>query len=93
MSLFNLILFFFITLIISTVITYFIRNFSIKNNLYDIPNERSSHSMPIPKGGGLSIIILLIITTSTLFYFQMISREIFLSIIIGLNRWNSGKQT
>ena len=84
MSLFNLILFFFITLIISTVITYFIRNFSIKNNLYDIPNERSSHSMPIPKGGGLSIIILLIITTSPLFYFQMISREIFLSIIIGM---------
>jgi Fuc2NAc and GlcNAc transferase len=84
MNLFNLILLFSVILIISVVITYYIRNFSIKNNLYDIPNKRSSHDMPIPKGGGLSIIILLIITTGTLFYFQMISREIMFSIITGL---------
>ena len=71
MNLFNLILLFIAILIVSVVITNYIRNFSIKNNLYDIPNERSSHDIPIPKGGGLSIILLLVITTCSLFYFNM----------------------
>jgi len=83
MNFFNLTLLFTVILIISVVITYYIRYFSIKNNLYDIPNERSSHNTPIPKGGGISIVLLLIITTGTLFYFQMISHEIMFSIIIG----------
>src|SRR4051812_31508573 len=34
------------------------RRFSLQNNLLDIPNERSSHSEPIPHGAGLVIVII-----------------------------------
>ena len=84
MNLFYLILLFFCILIASIGITYCIYHLAVKNDLFDIPNQRSSHSTPTPKGGGISIIVLLIITTGTLFYFQMISREIMFSVITGL---------
>jgi len=84
MDLFYLILLFFCILIASISITYYVRHLAVKNDLFDIPNQRSSHNIPTPKGGGISIIVLLIITTGGLFYFQMISREIMLSITVGL---------
>ena len=84
MNPFYLILLFFSISIVSIGITYCIRHLAVKINLYDIPNQRSSHNIPTPKGGGISIVVLLIIAISTLFYFEMISREIFSSLIIGL---------
>ncbi len=84
MNPFYLILLFFCILIASIGITNYIRHLAVKNDLFDIPNQRSSHNTPTPKGGGISIVVLLIITTAALFYFQMISREIMSSIIIGL---------
>jgi Fuc2NAc and GlcNAc transferase len=32
------------------------RKWTLKRNLYDIPNERSSHTAPTPRGGGLIIV-------------------------------------
>lgn len=33
------------------------RLWSLKNNILDIPNERSSHTAPTPRGGGLVIVL------------------------------------
>lgn len=33
------------------------RKWSLNRNLLDIPNERSSHSTPVPRGGGLVIVL------------------------------------
>src|SRR5688572_22010374 len=33
------------------------RRWSLRRNLLDVPNERSSHSVPTPRGGGLVIAI------------------------------------
>ncbi len=33
------------------------RVWSLKNNILDVPNERSSHTMPTPRGGGLVIVL------------------------------------
>jgi Fuc2NAc and GlcNAc transferase len=41
---------------ISFVTTYFIKCYAQKN-LLDIPNQRSSHQMAKPKGGGLAIVV------------------------------------
>ncbi len=35
-----------------------IREIAVKGRLLDIPNERSSHSFPIPRGGGVAIVII-----------------------------------
>lgn len=42
---------------ISLVVTSLVRTFALKQALVDIPNERSSHSVPTPRGGGLGFIL------------------------------------
>lgn len=39
------------------VMTGVIRAYALRQSLMDIPNERSSHSAPTPRGGGLSIVV------------------------------------
>lgn len=44
--------------IVSTVIIWLIRTRAIRKNILDIPNERSSHHVPTPRGGGLGIVLI-----------------------------------
>jgi Fuc2NAc and GlcNAc transferase len=46
---------------VSAVFTGILVRQLIKNKVLDIPNERSSHCTPIPRGGGISIITAIII--------------------------------
>lgn len=40
-------------------LTAVVRRYALKRNVLDLPNARSSHSVPTPRGGGLSFILLL----------------------------------
>lgn len=40
----------------SAVLTFFLRRYALARSLLDIPNERSSHSVPTPRGGGVAIV-------------------------------------
>ncbi len=42
---------------ISALITAGLRRFFSRHGLMDLPNERSSHRVPVPRGGGLAIVI------------------------------------
>ena len=42
---------------LSYYLTRYVRNYSLRNNVVDVPNERSSHINPTPTGGGLAICI------------------------------------
>ena len=44
-----------ILFLISFLLTYFIKNYMIKKSLVAIVNERSSHTVPTPHGGGIAI--------------------------------------
>ncbi|MDD5580239.1 MAG: glycosyltransferase family 4 protein [Methylobacter sp.] len=44
-------------LIASTLFTGLLRRYALASSLLDIPNARSSHKMPVPRGGGLAIVI------------------------------------
>jgi Fuc2NAc and GlcNAc transferase len=44
-------------LIASVAMTGFVRNLALKTNALDIPNSRSSHVRPTPRGGGVAIVI------------------------------------
>lgn len=39
----------------SFLLTFLVKVFAKKKALFDIPNERSSHTIPTPRGGGLAI--------------------------------------
>ncbi len=42
--------------LISYCLTYFIRRYALHKSLIDMPNARSSHTLPTPRGGGLAIV-------------------------------------
>jgi Fuc2NAc and GlcNAc transferase len=39
------------------------RKYALRKELLDIPNQRSSHSVPTPRGGGVSIVIIIVLTS------------------------------
>lgn len=41
----------------SFVLTYGLRRYALHKSLLDIPNGRSSHTVPTPRGGGVAIVI------------------------------------
>lgn len=41
----------------SFVLTFCLRHYALSKSLLDIPNARSSHSIPTPRGGGVAIVI------------------------------------
>lgn len=53
---------FFILTILSYLGLYIIRRLAIYRQILDHPNERSSHSVPTPRGGGGAIVILVLLT-------------------------------
>lgn len=42
---------------VSWVLTLVLRRYALAKSLIDIPNERSSHSIPTPRGGGVAIVV------------------------------------
>jgi Fuc2NAc and GlcNAc transferase len=51
-----------IVIFVSLGMTGTLRSYALKNSLIDIPNGRSSHSVPTPRGGGVAIVICFLLT-------------------------------
>jgi UDP-N-acetylmuramyl pentapeptide phosphotransferase/UDP-N-acetylglucosamine-1-phosphate transferase len=45
-------------LILSYYFVFTLRRWTERKQIFDIPNERSSHTRPIPRGGGIAIVLL-----------------------------------
>lgn len=67
----------------SFVLTYLIKVYSAKKLLVDIPNERSSHVVAVPHGGGIAIAITWFIGTSYLYYFDNIASSLYFALLVG----------
>ena len=68
-----IVLLFFIAFV-SSMLTHSIRILSLKYKIFDIPNNRSSHDVPTPKGGGVSIVVLLMMTIMVLSFYDLIDK-------------------
>ena len=44
--------------LLSYLLVYLMRRYAERRQILDHPNERSSHSMPTPRGGGVAIVVL-----------------------------------
>lgn len=64
---------------LSAVLTYVIKKYAISKSIIDIPNERSSHSIPTPRGGGLAIIVVFYI--GLLYFRETIKIEVFYALL------------
>jgi Fuc2NAc and GlcNAc transferase len=63
-------LLFFIALLTSCALTWLLRHYALIASLLDIPNDRSSHSLPTPRGGGVAIVLVFLLGIILLFKFE-----------------------
>lgn len=69
------------TLIASASLTGFVRKFALTHRLLDIPNDRSSHSTPTPRGGGLAIVMTLLAAIAILGVMGVITARLAVSML------------
>ncbi|MFH0910635.1 MAG: glycosyltransferase family 4 protein [Planctomycetota bacterium] len=65
------------------VLTGLTRHYAIRKRLFDLPNERSSHTTPTPRGGGFSILLIFCFAVSFLVGWGEIGSDLFSALVIG----------
>ena len=78
MSIFALSIVFFI---LTLLFTGYMRHYALKKNIIDNPNERSSHSVPTPRGGGVAVVCSYLLALTVLIYSQQLTVHIGLTLI------------
>lgn len=58
-----------LVVLISLVLTAYLRRYALARSLIDVPNRRSSHSVPTPRGGGVSIVVSFLLSLPVLAVF------------------------
>lgn len=79
MSIFALSIVFFI---LTLLFTGYMRHYALKKNIIDNPNERSSHSVPTPRGGGVAVVCSYLLALAVLMYSQQLELHTGLTLII-----------
>jgi Fuc2NAc and GlcNAc transferase len=82
----NILVILLIAVLVSFILTGFLRRYALAKNLIDDPNERSSHIIPTPRGGGLAIVLTFLALLPFLEPFDSSSREL-LWALLGAGAW------
>lgn len=72
-----------VAFLLSFTISFLIYKFGKQIGLLDIPNERSLHKHPIPRGGGLAFIFTFLLGSFFLMQQELISITLFKAFVIG----------
>ena len=73
---------FILLVFLSYIGVFFIRRLAVRHQIIDHPKERSSHSLPMPRGGGLAIVFL-VLATSVWFADETILSRSLIYIVLG----------
>src|SRR5690606_6716690 len=57
-------------------------HYALKKNIIDNPNERSSHSVPTPRGGGVAVVCSYLLALAVLIYSQQLTVHIGLTLMV-----------
>jgi len=72
-----------VALLLAAALTGFTRRAALAHGVLDVPNERSSHAVPTPRGGGVSIVIASIGAFCSLHAFGAIDFDLFAALAGG----------
>lgn len=75
--------FYFSIVTASFLITWIVRKIAIRKSIMDLPNERSSHTVPTPRGGGLAVAIAWFVGLVYLFIIQRMEEPLFYALLSG----------
>jgi Fuc2NAc and GlcNAc transferase len=64
---------FIVALLLAGFLTGWLRRYALAASLIDIPNARSSHQLPTPRGGGLSMVIVFLLGLLSLFCLDLVT--------------------
>jgi len=67
----------------SAIVTYFYRQIAMNANILDIPNSRSSHNVPKPRGGGVAIVLTFLMTLFLLHKYAQFDDALFFALSVG----------
>jgi Fuc2NAc and GlcNAc transferase len=70
--------------IVSALLTRLVRNLAVSRGVLDVPNQRSSHSVPTPRGGGLAIVVAATLGFMWLAVTGTLDRALLLSLLGGV---------
>ena len=70
-------------LLSAAVLTGLVRRFALTHQLFDVPNERSSHTVPTPRGGGLAVVAIVLAGAGLLALVGRIPTETFVALLGG----------
>ncbi len=70
-------------LLLSFTLTYLIKNYAIKKSLVAEVNERSSHSVPTPHGGGIAIAVTWFVGLGYLYFTDAFNEQLFYALLVG----------
>ena len=73
-----------ILFLISFTLTYFIKEYAIKKSFVATVNERSSHTVPTPHGGGIALSVTWFVGLIYLYINDQIDSRLFFALIIGI---------
>lgn len=77
----------FVWLIAAAALTWLvvwrIREFALTHRILDVPNARSSHTQPTPRGGGLGIVVTLMLALAFLWWRSAIDVHVMLALGLG----------
>src|ERR1017187_814916 len=76
-------LIFIVACLTSAVVTALVRRYLVRRRILDMPNERSSHSVPTPRGGGVSIVLVFLSTVLLFVHRGVISNSLGWALIGG----------
>lgn len=66
---------------LSVLLTGFIRRYALAQNVMDVPNHRSAHAVPTPRGGGVGFVMTLLITIPCMHAYGFLTPEGSLALI------------
>lgn len=67
----------------SLLLTAFVRRYALQHSLVDIPNTRSSHTDPTPRGGGLAIVVIWFLVLAILIFLHRLGEWVGLALLGG----------
>jgi Fuc2NAc and GlcNAc transferase len=73
-----------IIFLLSFSLTWLYRKFALYKSLLDIPNDRSSHAIPTPKGGGIAVAISWFLGITYLSITGELENQVFFALLMGI---------
>lgn len=70
--------------LLSFILTWAVRKWAIHKDIMDHPNDRSSHTIPTPRGGGIAIVIAFYTGLTILLFQNYIDKSLYFALLCGI---------